>query len=292
MTRLGLRYLLLNSPLTGVLTVVEVVVLPLSLYLGAGTKFAEDASSVLDLDVGEVYLLSPLLRDLLSSLFFDVVVSVRGAFTGSFSATRLIGLLNRPRPEDELGWRVGFRDFILTLDLLDGGIVVVVSELPDLLRVKPKGRGCDTTAIVDLLPRVDAVVVVVVVVIVVVVVDGLELVTVAGTVVNSISVAESSTSFTESVVEPMVVLGLTLDGFCDGSTLITVITSVEVEVVVAGVADDEVAVPAVVLDISEYSSSLVGKVVSLIASVRGPTLDDSSEVFEVVLLNLCILVYL
>lgn len=170
------------------------------------------------------------------------------------------------------------------MDLLDGVVVVVVvSELPDFLRVKPKGRGCDTAAIVDLFPNVVAVVVVVAV-------NELELLlTVAGTVVNNISVAESSTSFTESVVEPMVFLTLIV-GLSGGSTLITVITSVEVEVVVAG--EVELLLPAVVPDASEYSSSLVAGVVSLITSVGDPMLDESSEVLEVVLLNLWTLVYL
>lgn len=80
-TLLGLRYLLLNSPLAdGVpAVVVKVAVLLLSLYLEAEAKFV---SSVFDLDVdGEPYLLDPLLRDLPSSLLFDVVVSVRGAST-------------------------------------------------------------------------------------------------------------------------------------------------------------------------------------------------------------------
>lgn len=60
-----------------VLTVVEAVVLPLSLYLGPETEFAE-TSCVLDLDVGGVYLLDPLLRDLLRSLLLDIKVSACG----------------------------------------------------------------------------------------------------------------------------------------------------------------------------------------------------------------------
>lgn len=180
--------------------------------------------------------------------------------------------------------RAGFRDVILTLDLVNGVVATVVaSDEPDLRLVKPNGRGCDTTAIVDLFANV---------VVVVVVVDWLELLLAAGNVVNRISVAESSTSFTESVVEPMSALGLTLDGFSGGSTLITVTTSVEVEVVDAGVEDNEAVVLAVILDTSGYSSSLVGEVVSLITSDKDTSLDKSSEVFKVVLLNLCILVYL
>lgn len=171
---------------------------------------------------------------------------------------------------------MGFRDVILTLDLLNGVVAVVVtSDDPDLRLVKPNGRGCDTTAIVDLLANV---------------VDWLELT--AGNVVNRISVAESSTSFTESVVEPMSALGMTLDEFSGGSTLIMVMTSVEVEVVAAGVADNKVVVLAVVLGTSEDSFSFVGKMVSLVTSDKGIALDKSSKVFKVVLLNLCTLLYL
>lgn len=177
---------------------------------------------------------------------------------------------------------MGFRDVILTLDLLNGVVAVVVtSDEPDLRLVKPNGRGCDTAAIVDLLANV---------VVVVAVVDWLELLLVAGNVVNRISVAESSTSFTESVVEPMSALGLTLDGFSGGSTLITVMISVEVDVV-AGVVDNEAVVLAIVLGTSEFSI-LVGEVVSLMTSDKGILLDKSSKVFKVVLLNLCMLAYL
>lgn len=183
--------------------------------------------------------------------------------------------------------RVEFRGVILTLDLLNGVVaVVVVSNEPDLRLVKPKGRGCDTAAIVDLFANV---------VVVVVVVDWLlKLLLIAGNVVNKISVAESSTSFIESVVESMSVLELTLDEFSDGSggsTLIVVITSVEVEIVVAGVVDNEAVVLTVFLDTSGYSSNLVGEVVSLISD-KGIMLDKPSEVFKVVLLNLCMLEYL
>lgn len=176
---------------------------------------------------------------------------------------------------------MGFRDVILTLDLLNGVVAVVVaSDELDLRLVKPNGRGCDTTAIVDLLANV----------VVVVVVDWLELA--AGNVVNRISVAESSTSFTESVVEPMSTLGLTLDEFSGGSTLIMVMISVEVEVVAAGVVDNKVVVLTVVLGTSGYSFNFVGKIVSLVTSDKGIALDKSSEVFKVVLLNLCTLLYL
>lgn len=82
-TLLGLRYLLLKPLPITVPTVVEavvvvVVVLPLSLYLGARTEFAE-MSCALNLDVDGVYLLDPLLRDLivLRSLPLDMDVSVR-----------------------------------------------------------------------------------------------------------------------------------------------------------------------------------------------------------------------
>lgn len=87
----------------------------------------------------------------------------------------------------------------------------------------------------------------------------------------------------------MSALGLTLDEFSGGSTLITVMTSVEVEVV-AGVMDETV-VPAVVLGTSECSSSF-GEVVTLVTSGKGAKLDKFSSVFKVVLLNLCTLVYL
>lgn len=268
--------------LVTVLTVVEAVVLPLSLYLGPGTWEFAETSCVLDLDVGGVYLLDPLLRDLLRSLLLYVEVSARGVSTDFSSVTRLAGLvLNRTL--SGLDERVGIRDVILTLDLLNGVVAVVVaSDEPILRLVKPNGRGCDTTAIVDLLANV----------VVVVVVGWLELLLAAGNVVNRISVAESSTSFTVSVVEPMSALGLTLDGFSGGATLITVMTSVEVEVGVADVVDNETVVLAVVLGVSEYSSSLVGEVVSLVTFDKGAKLDKSSEVFEVVLLNLCTLVYL
>jgi len=196
-------------------------------------------------------------------------------------------VLNRIRPRTGLDGRVEFRGVILTLDLLNGVVaVVVVSNEPDLRLVKPKGRGCDTAAIVDLFANV---------VVVVVVVDWLlKLLLIAGNVVNKISVAESSTSFIESVVESMSVLELTLDEFSDGSggsTLIVVITSVEVEIVVAGVVDNEAVVLTVFLDTSGYSSNLVGEVVSLISD-KGIMLDKPSEVFKVVLLNLCMLEYL
>lgn len=196
----------------------------------------------------------------------------------------MVGLvLNRTRPRTGLDERAGFRDVILTLGLLNGVVATVVaSDEPDLRLVKPNGRGCDTAAIVDLLANV--------LVVVVVVVDWLELLLAAGNVVNKISVAESSTSFTESMVEPMSALGLTLDRFSGGSTLIMVMISVEV--VDAGVVDNEAVVVAIVLDTSGYSSSLVGEVVSLMISDKGTTLDKSSEVFKVVLLNLCMLVYL
>jgi len=182
---------------------------------------------------------------------------------------------------------VGFRDVILTLDLLNGVVAVVVTsdELDLRLVGKPNGRGCDTAAVVDLLANV--------VVVVVVVVGWLKLILVllvVGNVVNRISVTESSTSFIESVVEP--ILGLILDEFSGGSTLITVMTSVEVEVVAAGVVDKEAIVLDVILGTSGYSSSLVGEVVSLIISDKGIMLDKSSGVFEVVLLNLCMLAYL
>lgn len=258
LTLLGLRnFLLLSLSIVVVLTVVEIVVLPLSLYLGLGTEFVK-TSFVLDLDVGEVNLLDPLLRDLLGSLLLNVEVSTCGASTcstDSSSATRLAGLvLDRTRPRNGLDGRVELRDVILTLDLLDGPLVVVVVVASDELNlrlVKPNGRGCETVAIVDLLA--DSVVVFVVVV------DEV----VAGNVVNKISVAESSTSFIESVVEPVLsTLGLTLDGFSGGSTLITVMTSVEVEVVVVGVVDEKVVVLSVVLDCtSGFSSSFAGKVV-------------------------------
>lgn len=289
LTLLGLRYFLLVSLLPiVVLTVVEIVVLPLSLYLGLGTEFAE-AFSVLDLDVGGVYLLDPLRRELLGSLLLNVEVSAGGASTcstDSSSATRLTGLvLDRTRPRNGLDGRVEFRDVILTLDLFDEGalvvvVVVVASDELNLRLVKPNGRGCETVAIVDLLA--DAIVVFVVV-------DEV----VAGRVVSKISVAESSTSFTESAMESgLSTLGLTLiDGFSGGSTLITVKTSVEVEAVVVGVVDAKVVVLAVVLDCpSESSSSVVGEVV--ISSED--TLDKFSDVvvFEVVPLNLCTLLYL
>lgn len=77
LTLLGLRYLFLELPLsTGVLTVVEVVVvLPLSLYLEIEPEFAE-TFSIFDFDeAGVVYLLDPLLRNLL----FGVEASVCGA---------------------------------------------------------------------------------------------------------------------------------------------------------------------------------------------------------------------
>lgn len=292
LTLLGLRYFLLVSLLLiVVLTVVEIVVLPLSLYLGLGTEFAE-AFSVLDLDVGGVYLLDPLRRELLESLLLNVEVSAGGASTcstDSSSATRLTGLvLDRTRPRNGLDGRVEFRDVILTLDLFDEGalvvvVVVVASDELTLRLVNPNGRGCETAAIVDLLA--DAIVALVVV-------DVVDEV-VAGRVVSKISVAESSTSFTESVMESgLSTLGLTLiDGFSGGSTLITVKTSVEVEAVVVGVVDAKVVVLAVVLDCpSESSSSLVGEVV--ISSED--TLDKFSDVvvFEVVPLNLCTLLYL
>lgn len=84
--------------------------------------------------------------------------------------------------------------------------------------------------------------------------------------------------------------GLTLDGFSDGSTLITVMTSVEVEVVgVVGVVEDRMIVLGVVLN----TSGLDGIVVSLISSADvGAAPGESSEIFEVVLLNLCMLMYL
>lgn len=283
LTLLGLRNFLLVSLVLIVLTVVEVVVLPLSLYLGLGAEFAE-TSSVFALEVGGVYLLDPLLRDLLGSLFLNVEVSARGASTSSSSTTRLTGLvLDRTRPRNGLDGRVEFRDAILTLDLLDGGVLVVVvvvaSEELNLRLAKPNGRGCETAAIVDLLA--DAIVV-----LVVVVVDEV----VAGRVVNKISVADSSTSFAESGVESVVsTLGLTLDGFFDGSRLITVKISVEVEVVVVGAVDVEVVVLAVVLlaCISESSSSFVGEVVIS----NEDRLDKFSNGFEVPL-NLCTLLYL
>lgn len=195
----------------------------------------------------------------------------------------MVGLvLNRTRPRTELDGRVGFRDVILTLDLLNGVVAVVVaSDEPDLRLVKPNGRGCDTTAIVDGN------------VVVVVVVDWLELLLAAGNVVNRISVAESSTNFIESVVEPMSALRLTLDAFSGGSTLITVMISVEVEVVDAGVVDKEAVVLAVVLGTSGYSSNFIGEIISLVISDKGIVLDKSSiKVFKVVLLTLGTPVYL
>lgn len=204
---LGRRYLLLK-PLTVLLAVVVVVVLLRSLYL-PGTEFV-DASSVRDLYVGGVYLLDPLIRVLPVSLFLNACVSVCGASTcstGSSSATRtpLVGLvLNRTRPRYGLDERVRFRNVILTLGLtwlLDGVVVVAVSdEPPDLRLVKPNGRGCDTAAIVDLLA-------------VVVVVNWLVLL--AGTVVSRISVAESSTNFTGSVVE-LIAVALNTGPMLDG----------------------------------------------------------------------------
>lgn len=284
---LGLRYFfLLSLSMVVVLMVVEIVVLPLSLYLGLGTEFVEERMSfVLDLDVGGVNLLDPLLRDLLKSLLLNVEVSTRGASTcstDSSSVTRLAGLvLDRTRPRNGLDGRVEFRDVILTLDLFDGPLVVVVVVVSDELNlrlVKPNGRGCETVAIVDLLA--------VAVVVFVVVVDEV----VAGNVVNKISVAEFSTSFIESVVELVLsILGLTLDGFSGGSTLITVMTSVEVEVVVVGVVDEKVVVLSVVLDCtSGYSFSFAGGVVIS----NEDTLDKFCELFEAMPLNLCMLVYL
>lgn len=278
---LGLRYFLLVS-LAIVLTVVEVVVLALPLYLGFGTEFVETSFAV-DLDVGEVYLLNPLLRDLLESLLLNVEVSTCKASTcstGSSSTTRVAGLvLDRTRPRNGLDGRVEFRDVILTLDLLNGALVVVVvaSDELNLRLVKPNGRGCETAAIVDL--PADAVDVFVV--------DEV----VAGSVVNKISVTESSTSFVESVIELVLsTLGLTLNEFSDGSTLIMVTTSVEVEVVVVDVVDAKVVVLSVVLDgTSEYSSSFVGKAVVI---SNEDTLDKFSEFFEAMPLNLCMLVYL
>lgn len=188
---------------------------------------------------------------------------------------------------------MGFRDVILTLGLawlLDGIVVVVVaSDVPSRRLVKPNGRGWDTAAIVVLLAEVLAKVLVAVVV--VVVVDWLELL--AGTVVSRISVAESSTSFTDSVVEPTV--ALTLGGLADGSTLITVTTSVEVDMVGGGatvVVDDEVVALAVTLDTSGYPSALAGEVILLVSCVNRAASGESSDTFEVVLLNLCILIYL
>lgn len=170
------------------------------------------------------------------------------------------------------------------MDLLNGVVVVVVvvaSDEPDLRLLKLNGRGCDTTAIVDLLGSV----------VVVVVVDWIELLLAAGNVVNRISVAESSTNFIESVVEPMSALGLTF-ALSGGSTLITVMISVEVEVVDAGVVDKEAVVLAVVLGTSGYSSDFSGEIISLVTSDKGIVLDKSSRVLKVVLLTLCALVYL
>lgn len=277
---LGRRYLLLKEPFAVLLALVVLVVATLfrSLYL-PGTEFA---SSVRDLYVGGVYLLAPLLRVLLESLSLDA--SVRGASAGSSSATRtpLLGLvLNRTRSRYGLDERVRFRDAILTLDLtwlLDGAVVAVSDEPPPgLRRVKPNGRGCDTEATVDLLAVVDW------------------LVLLAGTVVSRISVAESSTSFTASVVGPIAMssAGLTLDGLSDGSTLITVMTSVDVEVVGATVVGDDVEVVAGVLGASGESTTLVDEAISLAGSANGRiVLDGSSVTFEVVLRNLCMLTYL
>lgn len=283
---LGLRYFLLVSLSAIVLTVVEVVevvVLALPLYLGLGTEFVE-TSFDLDLDVGGVYLLNPLLRDLLESLLLNVEVSTcetSTCSTDSSSTTRLAGLvLDRTRPRNGLDGRVEFRDVILTLDLLNGALVVVVvaSDELNLRLVKPNGRGCETAEIVDL--PADAVDVFVV-----------DEAVVAGSVVNKISVTESSTSFVGSVIELVLsTLGLTLDGFSDGSTLIIVTTSVEVDVLVVDVVDAKVVVLSVVLDgTSEYSSSFVGKVVVV---SNEDTLDKFSEFFEAIPLNLCTLVYL
>lgn len=167
-----------------------------------------------------------------------------------------------------------------TLDLLNGALVVVVvaSDELNLRLVKPNGRGCETAEIVDL--PADAVDVFVV-----------DEAVVAGSVVNKISVTESSTSFVGSVIELVLsTLGLTLDGFSDGSTLIIVTTSVEVDVLVVDVVDAKVVVLSVVLDgTSEYSSSFVGKVVVV---SNEDTLDKFSEFFEAIPLNLCTLVYL
>jgi len=172
---------------------------------------------------------------------------------------------------------VEFRDVILTLDLFNGALVVVVaSEELNLRLVKPNGRGCETAAIVDL--PADAVVAFVV--------DEV----ISGSVVIKISVTESSTSFAEFVLELVLsTLGLTLDGFSGGSTLIMVTTSVEVETPVVDVVDAKVVVLSVVLDgTSECSSSFVGKVVIS----NEDTLDKFSEFFEAMPLNLCTLVYL
>lgn len=276
---LGLRYFLLVSLSAIVLTVVEIVVLPLPLYLGLGTEFV-GTSFDFDLDVGEVYLLDPLLRDLLESLLLNVEVSTCEASTcstDSSSTIRLAGLvLDRTRPRNGLDGRVEFRDVILTLDLLNGVLVVVASDELNLRLVKPKGRGCETEATVDL--PADAVVVFVV--------DEV----ISGSDVNKISVTESSTSFAESVLELVLsTLGLTLDGFSGGSTLIMVTTSVEVETLIVDVVDAKVVVLPIVLDgTSEYSSTFVGKVVTS----NEDTLDKFSEFFEAMPLNLCTLVYL
>jgi hypothetical protein len=76
-TLLGLRYLFLVLPLTVVVpTVVEAVVavLPFSLYLEIEPELVETFSGLdFDDNVGVVYLLTPLLRD----LFFSAETSVR-----------------------------------------------------------------------------------------------------------------------------------------------------------------------------------------------------------------------
>lgn len=73
----------------------------------------------------------------------------------------------------------------------------------------------------------------------------------------------------------------------------TVMTSVDVEVVGVPVVDDEVVGLAGVLDTSGYSTTLVAEVVSVTGSDNGgAALAESSEVLEVVLRNLCMLTYL
>lgn len=61
--------------------------------------------------------------------------------------------------------------------------------------------------------------------------------------------------------------------------------------VVVEVADVALELEAF-LDISGYSSVLDGKVISLVSSDEVTALDEFSDVFEVVLLNLCTLTYL